>query len=399
MNYRKFKVLCDNPNNSELALLARQFNSLLLSLSFARKLDRNSVFIEDQEIIRQRELLAVEQRRQDERDRMYHSRQQQRARMSEALHEQVFTALLQVMETPEELRNRGLLMSGHSVSFLDQLHARAASMRGLETHAASLSWLEDDLLRIVNMPPFANLADPKRVRVTTLRNALGFIGVDDLRYLIPAYTMQYWLPKAIEPFNLLAQKLWEHSFATAITAKTLAELDGQSNPALAFTVAMFHDLGKGVLARLYASLFIEIQRQQLDKYRLKNESSSYNTLVELEPSELFLRNLFVHFSAMFTEKLFANVKFQFVPFHAVYADLVATETAQERTGLTRILYQAQAYTKFRTLHQAGFATATEAKLLYKDAELSLAVIEKLHTTNLKVLNVLRGPVNELIPST
>lgn len=394
MNYQRFKALCDSPQAGAVALLDRQFNSLLISLSFARKLDANSVSLESEEISRQRELLEVEQRRQDQRNRVIASRKHQQEVISDVLHERVFNTIREALTEPEKLRSQVLDISDHAVSLLDNLYARATSVRKLEQHATYLPWLEENLIRVVNLPPFADLEDTKRVKVTSIRNAMGFIGTKDLRILVPAYTMQNLIPKHIEPFNLLRQKLWEHSLTTAITAQVLAELDGEISPELAFVTAMLHDLGKGALARLYATTFDEVQRQLLRELREEVRSERYNALLELMPSELFLRNLMLHYSNVFTTKLFSEIKFQFIPFNAVYQDLAHSTKVNELSGLPRILYQAQRYSQFRMMYSANFATADDGKLLSKDAELSQSSLEVLRGVNLKRLRLSRGSAAE-----
>lgn len=394
LNYQRFKALCDSPAQGRIALLDRQFNSLLISLSFARKLDVDSVYIEAEEIIRQRELLAVERRRQDERDRVTASRRYQREAINNELHERVFDAILTAMEQPEELRARVLDISNHAINLLDNLYARATSMRKLEEYAAFLPWLEDGLLRAVNLPPFADLSDPKRVKVSTMRNAMGFIGSEDLRILVPNYAMQNWIPKSMEPFNLLRQKVWEHSLGTAITAQVLAELDGELNPSLAFVIGMFHDTGKAALARLYSLLFDDTQRELLSELRKEVRSERYNALLELEPSELFLRNLMLHFAHRFTAKLFGSIQFQFIPFRAVYDDFANAKSVGELSGFARNLYQAQRYTQFRMMYSANFATTDDGKVLCKDAELTQSSLEVLRAVSLKRLRLSRGPVGE-----
>jgi len=394
LNYQRFKALCDSPQAGPVALLDRQFNSLLISLSFARKLDAASINFESEEVTRQRELLEVEQRRQDQRDRIIASRKHQQEMISGLLHERVFNNIRAALSEPEKLRSQVLDISDHAVSLLDALYARATSVRKLEQHATFLPWLEENLIRIVNLPPFADLKDTKRVKVTSLRNAMGFIGTEDLRILVPAYTMQSLIPKHLEPFNLLRQKLWEHSLTTAITAQVLAELDGEVTPELAFVTAMMHDLGKGALARLYAISFDEVQRELLRELREEARSERYNALLELLPSELFLRNLMLHFSSVFTAKLFSEIKFQFIPFNAVYQDLASTTKVNKLSGLARILYQAQRYSQFRMMYSANFATADDGKILSKDADLSQSSLEVLRGVNLKRLRLSRGSAAE-----
>lgn len=390
MNYQQFQALCDSKTQGQLALLDRRFCSLLISLSFARKLNANSVSFEAEEVIRQRELLEVERRRQDERERALASQRHQQKSISAELHERVFNVISEALTQPELLRTRVLDISEHTVNLLDHLYTRAASIRKLEEYTGHLPWLEERLIRAVNAPPFAESKDIKRVKVASVRNAMGFIGSEDLRILVPAYTMQNLLPKSIEPFNLLSQKIWEHALGTANTAQVLAELDGDLNPGLAFVMGMFHGLGKGALARIYTQSFDDIKRNLLQELRQTNRSVSYNALLQLGPSELYLRNFILYFSHQFTAKLFAGMAFRFIPFQPIYEEFATAKNVTELNGLARNLYQAQRYSQFRMMYSANFATADDGKVLCKDAELQLAALDVLRGVNLKRLRLRRG---------
>ncbi|MCO4321141.1 HDOD domain-containing protein [Aliidiomarina quisquiliarum] len=390
MNYQQFQALCDSTTQGQLTLLDRRFNSLLISLSFARKLNANSVALEAEEVVSQRALLEVERRRQDERDRALASQRYQQKAASAELHERIFNLIRDSIAQPEQLRARVLDISDDAINLIDNLYTRAVSIRKLEEYTPNLPWLEEDLIRAVNLPPFADSKDTKRVKVTSVRNAMGFIGSEDLGILVPAYTMQYLLPNSIEPFNLLSQKIWEHALGTANTAQVLAELDGDMNPSMAFIMGMFHGLGKGALARLYTQCFDDIKRNLLQELRQAGRSVSYNALLQLGPSELYLRNFMLHFSHQYTAKLFASMNFRFIPFQAVYEDFAKAKNVNELNGLARNLYQAQRYSQFRMMYSANFATAEDGKTLCKDAGLQLPALDVLRGVNLKRLRLRRG---------
>jgi len=394
VNYHKFKAVSESPDEGRIALLERLFASFLVSLSFAKKLDSTYTFIREDEEIRQRELLAVEQRRKEERDRVEASRRYQREQMSVELHERVYEQIMQTIDNPEYILARVLYIQTNSIALLDAVNARAVSLNKLEDLASGLNWLQEGLIRVVNMPPFADPKDPKRVKVTSLRNAMSFVGTEDLKILIPAFTMQNWIPKIMEPFTLLRRKLWEHSLGTAITAQVLAELDGTVDPVHAYVAGMFHDIGKAIITRLYSMCFDDVQRDMLRELRDEVRSERYNALIELMPSELFLRNLMVQFERKISANLINSLDLKYLPTRTVHEEFANAEEVEGLSGLARILFQANRYSEFRMMHAANLVTTEDGKLMCKEAQLGRHELEVLRTVNLRRLRLSRGTAEE-----
>lgn len=394
MNYHKFKAVSESPEEGQPALIERLFTSFLISLSFSKKLDSTYTFLIEDEQISQRELLAVEQRRQEERERIEASRRYQREQMSVELHERVYDRLLKSLDDREYILSRVLYASEGSVRLVDALNAKAVSMRKLEDYAGGLDWLQDGLLRVVNMPPFADPKDPKRVKVTSLRNAMSFVGSEDLRILVPAFTMQNWIPKNMDPFSMLRRKLWEHNLGTAITAQVLADLDGTVDSVHAYIVGMFHDIGKAIITRLYSMCFDDVQSEMLRELREEVRSEKYNALIELEPSEIFLRNLMLHFEAKASAQFIGSLDFKYTPIRAPLEEFANASSINELTGLAKILYQANAYSEFRMMHSANLVSTEDGRTLCKDAQLGRHELEVLRTVNLRRLRLSRGTAQE-----
>ncbi|RUO38914.1 hypothetical protein CWE15_10450 [Aliidiomarina taiwanensis] len=391
MDYQQFKALCESPDSSELARLDKLFNSLLISFSFARREERGEV-PEEESAVLSRELLDIEQRRQDERDRRRASQTYLREAMSDELHERIYTALIDLLNEPERIHTRALNLSPESIELLDVLFARASSMKTIEETIKSLPWLCEDLIKMVNGPAFVNASDQRRVKVATITNALRFIGMDDLRLLVPVFCLRRWIPQSMEPFNLCRGKIRKSALSTGVAAQVIAEESGVVEPSKAFVVGLMHDLGKASLVRLYSLLFEDIQHAFLTELRYGNNSKRYNALLELRPSAHFLRDLNLHLSGRFASALFSEFELKYIPFHAVYTELNKAKSLQDFTGMGLTLYQAQRYSLFRTLYSEKLASSQDGKRLCAEAELSQRTLEALRSVNLKRLKLSRGAV-------
>jgi putative nucleotidyltransferase with HDIG domain len=109
------------------------------------------------------------------------------------------------------------------------------------------------LLRLVNSPFFG-----VRGTVTSVQQALVFVGVSNLRNLVLSTAVMELFDDngSVGSFN--RKDLWLHSVATAITARTLAKDLRLMDPEIAFTAGLIHDVGKVVIDRHFHDDFVRI---------------------------------------------------------------------------------------------------------------------------------------------
>jgi putative nucleotidyltransferase with HDIG domain len=89
----------------------------------------------------------------------------------------------------------------------------------------------------------AGLAEP----VSNLAEAVTHLGFNEIYRMVAAIVGEDMLSLAQTGYGIAAGELWEHSAATAVSAKVLAhELDADENRV--FTAALLHDIGKLVLS-------------------------------------------------------------------------------------------------------------------------------------------------------
>jgi HD-like signal output (HDOD) protein len=101
-------------------------------------------------------------------------------------------------------------------------------------------------------------------QVSSVQHASVVLGYKTLSELITAASASDYLVKVLEGYDQDAETLWRHSLAVAIGGKLLA---GKRKPKLegdAFTVGLFHDIGKVVLDPYVAEqkeTFVETRKQ------------------------------------------------------------------------------------------------------------------------------------------
>ena len=102
--------------------------------------------------------------------------------------------------------------------------------------------LTSRLLRLANS---AYYGMPRQiVQLSESVVVLGMRTVKNLAVVAAAYP---WMSKALNGYGLGPEEMWNHSFGTALGAKTIAALSKRCDPDSAFTAGLLHDIGKVAL--------------------------------------------------------------------------------------------------------------------------------------------------------
>jgi len=186
---------------------------------------------------------------------------------------------------------------------------RATSINRIKPLATSLSWLATDLVNLVNKPQYRKRAD---VQVNDANLALSYIGLDNLKLVMPTFILKHWLPKSTAPFSLMKRKLWNDSLSIALAASALAEHSG-ANGYTAFTTGMLSNIGQLAITRCYLTTYNRMYKQELrDAFNTKDKRL-HNILSKIENSpELLLEQLILRSSKLSAE-LIEQMNFDRLP--------------------------------------------------------------------------------------
>ncbi len=121
--------------------------------------------------------------------------------------------------------------------------------------------LTANIIRITNSAHFGLTQ-----QITNLETALALLGQKQIREILVASASMPYLSRPISGYGMDASDLWAHSIGAALSAEILAEYCKYPDPAVLFTTALLHDVGKIVLnihvgARLEEIAQVAIQEQ------------------------------------------------------------------------------------------------------------------------------------------
>lgn len=379
-----FKVSTEGGSTDPAIRLEKRFINYLISFPFARKIRDKADGKDEEPEEQKRRLLQVEQINHDERERKIAARQRYLDKISDELHEHIYHRVLERIKDPEFVRERLIPLPENLPELLDILSTKAASMRRIEGVVEGMDWFHNGVLRTVNQPPFSDQnRKQKQVKVTNLRTAMSFMGPENLRILTPAYIMQYWLPPSTQPFTMFRRKVWEHSLGTAILAHEIAVERGLRDPVLAYTIGMFHELGKIALTKLYLREFDEVQRELAMAAINDATPDRHNALIELKPNESFLRDLMLEQDKKVSHIVAEGWGLQRVPVSQHLLSFTQAKSPADYTDYAQVLAQANAFCEFRLMREVDLASVEEGLHLLRKHGVEAELVSKLNNVNLK----------------
>lgn len=309
--------------------------------------------------------------------------------VSHHLHEILLGELTEQLSYTDELVQKVLNLPENIGELLDALSVKACSVSKLEPIVATMPWLYDELIVVVNTPRFRRKDSRGRIIVVeTLRTALSFLGIENLRTLIPSLILKRAMPQITDPYPLIKQKLTQYSTGVALTAKRLATLS-DLNKNQAYVLAMVSNLGRCAVTRLYFKLFDKIQLHLLQECQKDKEQKRHEALLKIAPSANHLIALQQEFADAISADILEWMHFTRLPIAQPMRACADKQPAQAKT-LSKILHQARAYTQIRMLHQLKLVDIKEVKPLFAEQKYPAGALEALKSTDIFTLPLVKN---------
>lgn len=270
---------------------------------------------------------------------------------------------------------------------MDLLAVRASAIPKIEPVAANIPWLYDELLKMVNMPKYRKTdAKGKVISVESLKVALSFLGIDNLKMAVPSIAFRRMIPQITDPYPEIKSRLWEASVGTAMACKKIAKVSKVDENA-AFVVGLFHDIGKIVITRLYFKLFEQVQREALLEAHNEKKRQEYSALLEIQPSSEYLIGLYHDYAYQLSAQLMHKMQFKRLTIASVMEEYAAGAAVTYMSPLGKVLAQGIAYNRYRSLKQHRMISMDEAKDYLRQFYFPAGALTVLKTTDLRQLDI------------
>lgn len=372
--------------------IAQRLNDLFIDIKIAQdnlaqegQPKANAVEIEQQKTARK--LLTVEKQAIRERDLNQKMEINFLLSVSEQIDEEVELRMQPFLEDTEHLYNKVIGIDEDLPELLDAASVKAASISKAEPIASNISWLYNDLLKLVNQPKYQRTnSKGKVILVDSMRAGLGFFGIENLSMIVTSLAFKRWLPQITDPFPDIKHRIWEEALGTAISCKQIASISN-INPHHAFCLGMLQALGKIVVTRLYFRIFEQVQQEALNETEKKRQHEEHKALQRVSPSGNFLVGLVNQYAFDASTRLVKHMNLQRIPILHAMLELNSDAPPQELSAMAKLLKQGQTYAQYRMLKRHKLITLEQSKELIRSAQMPKGSLELLKLTDLRSLGL------------
>lgn len=398
-------TLINNKNNvnnktsmnqkTELAKLKdeinQRFNRLTLSLQNAQRtmgIEAEHIAFElTEQSDARRTLLRVEKQAIRDKELNKRSHASFVNSIRDMVHKEVHARLKERVQDPENLFHDVLGFDHRLPEVLDMLSTKACSISKLEPSAANMPWLYDELIKLINTPKYRKIdAKGKVVVVESLKVALSFLGIENLRLVIPSIAFRRCLPQITDPYPEIKTRLMEASIGSAMSCKKIAQVS-ELDEYHGFILGLIHDLGKIVVIRLYFKLFESVHKEATIEAEAGRKRDEHLALGEITPSDEFLANIIEEFSYTLSAQFLKIMAFKRLFVAEAMTEFAENKAVSNMSPYAKVLAQGVAYNRYRMLKQHKMIDMNEAKEFLRQFYFPKGALSVLKTTDIRELDI------------
>ncbi|PHR85164.1 MAG: hypothetical protein COA59_02025 [Colwellia sp.] len=367
--------------NDTISSIHQRALSLSISKSFAEQQHGKMNVVDHQgseQENRRRELLSVEKEAQQEKIIAAYGEEHFRSQVTNKFYERVRSQVNKEFDNKTHLYHNILCIEDAAPAILELLSLRATSINKIQPLSSSLPWLATDLISLVNKPQYRKRAD---VQVNDAKLALSYIGLDNLKLVMPTFILKHWLPNSTAPYGLMKRKLWNDSLSVALAASVLAK-DKKLDWYTAFTTGMLSNIGQLAVTRCFLNTYNDMYKKALRKAVEGKDKRLHNVLVKVDNSpELLLEQLTLR-SSKLSADLIELMNFDRLPITEAMFDLAYNESIDEMSPIAQVVAKAKVYVNYRNLTKANLINENEEILLFQTVKLSEKDISLLNKSDI-----------------
>ena len=368
-------------NNELISAIYHRAICFTISKEFAHS-QKGEVFVakyqDSEQADRRRELLAVEQRANKEKVIEEHGQKQFVSEVSKKLLAKVHQRIVDDFDNKEKLFSQTLKIETAACDILELISVKAASIKRITPLVNSLPWLADNLVNLVNKPQYRKRSD---VKVAEPSLAVSYIGLDNLKMVMPTFILKHWLPVSTAPFGAMKRKLWQDSLAIAMATQILANNEG-IDEYQAFAGGMMSNIGILAVSRTFTQVYNEIHQKELKSAYDKRDKRLHDALTNIEATPDLLLELISSHSSKLAGELVELMRFDRLNITEAVFDLSFNDNRNNMCKLAQLILKAKAYVFYRCLNNDDLIDEDEAKTWLKAVGLTAKEIAQLNRADI-----------------
>ncbi|WP_413701031.1 HDOD domain-containing protein [Psychromonas sp. KJ10-10] len=207
------------------------------------------------------------------------------------------------------------------------------------------------LLSLVDSEDFMLMLGRSPRKVRDIQSAIGLIGTDILRYLVPAILFKYRINAYSHHNALFARKLWRYEMTLGQTCCALMRLDNYRRPYEGMLLSAMVNFAYVASYQQYLSSFEVVRNAYLDQAREKGEKNKHDFFYDIQTDSASLQALLVSQSSLKLSLTLSEALFSKSFPHLVNAlrEEVSLVPFQERSKIGQVLFKAVRFAKFDQL--------------------------------------------------
>jgi len=269
-------------------------------------------------------------------------------------------------DNKENLYNNILQVEDAAASIMELLSVKAASIKRIIPLIQALPWLADELISLVNKPQYRKRAD---IQVTDASLAISYIGLDNLKLVVPTFILKHWLPTSTSPYSLMKRKLWNEGLSVALASSVLAEQEGLDAFA-GFAAGMLSNFGLIAVTRCFVNTYNEIYKEELREAYDTRDKRLHDVMADFDSSPQLLHEQLIARSSHISAEMVELMRFDRLPITEIMFDLAHTSDIKKMCPIARIITKAKTYIIYRSLAKEDLIDNQEALAIFSAVNLT-----------------------------
>ena len=356
-------------NKDQVSAIYNRAISLSISKSFAHQQNGdipNAAKQNSEQENRRRELLAVEEQTHKNKIIKEHGQSHYKSQVKNKFFTQVMAKVNNEFYNKEGLFSEVLKIDGTAPTIFELLSVKAASINRISPLVKALPWLANDLITLVNKPQYRRRAD---VQVTESNLALSYIGLDNLKLVMPTFFLKRLLPLNTKPFPLMKRKLWNDSLSIAMATRILAEKQGIDG-FTAFTAGMLSNVGYLAVTRCFLDIYNDMHNKESQVAYNARDKKRHDVFLDIDAAPELLLEQISKQSCKIGADLIELMRFDRLRITEAMFDLAYNTDIKEMCPIAQAIAKAKAYVCFRSLAKENLIESDEVNLLLTTVEIT-----------------------------
>mgnify|MGYP003625146868 CR=1 FL=1 len=235
------------------------------------------------------------------------------------------------------------------------------------------------LLSLVDSEDFMLMLGRTPRKVRDIQSAIGLIGTDILRYLVPAILFKYRINAYSHHNALFARKLWRYEMTLGQTCTALMQEDNYRRPYEGMLLSAMVNFAYVASYQQYLSSFEVVRNAYLDQAREKGEKNRHDFFYDIQTDAASLQALLVSQSSLklslvLSERLFSK---SFPHLVNALKEEVDVIPFNERSKMGQTLFKAVRFAKFDQLRAARLFKAEWLEKYLEASHIEVATYKSL----------------------